>query len=87
MAKILNKLFDDMDELKDKVTVEADEILKVLDVDKILDNPKQYLTSIAGQFVDSFEDEMEKAKTMGQNYAKAVINNVETNKGKTTVES
>ena len=80
MAKILNNLLDKIDALKNKVDTEAGEILEVLDVDKVIDNPREYLEDIASQFIESYEDEMEEAKVMGENYARSILKNVQINK-------
>ncbi len=76
MAKLLSNHLNELDRLKDKITEEAQEILLHIDIDKILDNTKDHVETIAKEFVNSYDDEMRQAHNMGLNYAKSVIRSI-----------
>lgn len=75
---IIRKYLDDIDEIKDKINDDSDEILEVLDLNKLVEMDKQqrleYITNVLFDYWESKEEEIKKAIKLGQKKAKDILN-------------
>ena len=73
MAKLISNYLDKLDLLEEEVDRNADNILNVIDIDKLLEDPEGYLLSLGDAFLKEHIDEIEKASKEGKKFASKVI--------------
>ena len=66
MEDKIHKYLDQIDELKSRVDENSEKILKRIDLEKVLDNPRKYLMIYAKAFYEGHSNEMLKAITLEQ---------------------
>ena len=71
--EIIDGYHDKLDSLKEKIDKSSEEIIKVIDLNKLLENPQQYLESIARQYYESHVPELKKAIKIGEEEAKGIL--------------
>jgi len=71
---LIHKYLDGIDSLKDGVDKNSELILKRIDLDRMLENPRIYLKTIARAFYEAHSQELLKAIDIGRNHAKEIIN-------------
>ena len=82
MAKqILRRYLINIDNLKNDITNEADQLLKVIDINKLLslntEQKKQYLTEMLMDFWEAQDKKIDKAIKMGEDKAELLISATE----------
>jgi len=73
LAKLISNYLDKLDLLEEEVNRNADNILNVIDIDKLLEDPEGYLLSLGDAFLKEHIDEIEKASKEGKKFANKVI--------------
>jgi len=73
LAKLISNYLDKLDLLDEEVDRNADNILNVIDIDKLLEDPEGYLLSLGDAFLKEHIDEIEKASKEGKKFANKVI--------------
>lgn len=73
MAKLISNYLDKLDLLEEEVNRNADNILNVIDIDKLLEDPEGYLLSLGDAFLKEHIDEIQKASKEGKKFASKVI--------------
>lgn len=73
MAQLVHNYLDRLDKLDEVVINNADNILTAIDVDKLLDDPEDYLLSLGSAFLGEHIDEIEKANTEGVKFAEKIL--------------
>ena len=70
---MISNYLDKLDLLDEEVDRNADNILNVIDIDKLLEDPEGYLLSLGDAFLKEHIDEIEKASKEGKKFANKVI--------------
>lgn len=70
---MISNYLDKLDLLEEEVDRNADNILNVIDIDKLLEDPEGYLLSLGDAFLKEHIDEIEKASKEGKKFASKVI--------------
>tara|TARA_R110002012_G_scaffold280834_4_gene469547 strand:- start:1570 stop:1791 length:222 start_codon:yes stop_codon:yes gene_type:complete len=70
---LISNYLDKLDLLEEEVDRNADNILNVIDIDKLLEDPEGYLLSLGDAFLKEHIDEIEKASKEGKKFASKVI--------------
>ncbi len=73
MADKINKYLDTIDELRDQIDTDSEEILSKIDVDEMIANPVEYLKALGRLFFEAHTDELEESIKAGEKKAKAVL--------------
>jgi hypothetical protein len=73
LAKLISNYLDKLDLLEEEVNRNADNILNVIDIDKLLEDPEGYLLSLGDAFLKEHIDEIQKASKEGKKFASKVI--------------
>tara|TARA_Y100000004_G_scaffold52855_1_gene58729 strand:+ start:274 stop:525 length:252 start_codon:yes stop_codon:yes gene_type:complete len=76
MAKTLTTYLNKIAKLEDRIDQQVDELLKAIDLDKLLVNPKPYMEEISKQFYESLEDELLEAIEAGEQKADSIIRSI-----------
>ena len=74
MAQPLHKGIRKVAELQQEIIDNAENILSVIDVEKLVENPKEYLTQLGLEFLNEHIDEIEEGSNQGQKMAEEIIN-------------
>jgi|TARA_A100001201_G_C4003383_1_gene175247 anti-sigma28 factor (negative regulator of flagellin synthesis) len=77
MAQVLKSYLNTITSLEETIDKEVDGILRVIDVDQLLDNPEAYMQEISKQFFESLDDELKQAIEAGELKADRIINSIE----------
>ena len=77
MAQVLKSYLNTITNLEETINKEVDGILRVIDVDQLLDNPEAYMQEISKQFFESLDDELKQAIEAGELKADRIINSIE----------
>jgi len=64
---------DSLDSLKEGVDKNSELILKRIDLEKMLEEPRSYLKAIAKAFYDAHSPQILEAIDVGRNHAKEII--------------
>ena len=64
---------DGIDKLKEKVDSNSETILKRINLDKLMENPSNYLRAIAKAFYESHNQELLEAINIGTKYGKEML--------------
>jgi len=70
---LISNYLDKLDLLEEEVNRNADNILNVIDIDKLLEDPEGYLLSLGDAFLKEHIDEIQKASKEGKKFASKVI--------------
>ena len=73
---MISNYLDKIDLLDEEVDRNADNILNVIDMDKLLEDPEGYLLSLGDAFLKEHIDEIEKASKEGKKFAKKILKNI-----------
>lgn len=73
MESNIHKYLDQIDKLKDKVDKNSETILSKIDIDKLLENPSNYLKVIAKAFYESHGQELLEAIKIGSKHGKKIL--------------
>ena len=77
MAQVLKSYLNTITSLEETIDKEVDGILRVIDVDQLLENPEAYMQEISKQFFESLDDELKQAIEAGELKADRIINSIE----------
>ena len=80
MAKTLTTYLNKISDLEDKIDKEIEELLKVIDMDRLLANPEPYMQELSKQFFESLSDEIKEAIQAGQIKADRIISTIDRSK-------
>tara|TARA_R100000655_G_C2996378_1_gene193782 strand:+ start:2275 stop:2505 length:231 start_codon:yes stop_codon:yes gene_type:complete len=72
-ADIMVKFHVKRDEISQNMRNDADKILKAIDIDKVLENPKDYLTQVGKIFMEVQTPRLDTAFEMGRKYGKDTL--------------
>ena len=72
-ADIMVKFHVKRDEISQSIRDDADKILKAIDIDKVLENPKGYLTQVGKIFMEVQTPRLDTAFEMGRKYGKDTL--------------
>tara|TARA_B100000579_G_C22467235_1_gene681743 strand:+ start:33 stop:263 length:231 start_codon:yes stop_codon:yes gene_type:complete len=72
-ADIMVKFHVKRDEISQSIRDDADKILKAIDIDKVLENPKDYLTQVGKIFMEVQTPRLDTAFEMGRKYGKDTL--------------
>jgi len=70
---MINKHIDEVERLEQIVVDNAEGILSQIDLDKLLENPREYLTGLFNAFVTDHLDEIEEAQKEGERFGKSIV--------------
>ena len=73
MAQLVRDYINSLDKLEEEVSNNADKILDVVDLDKLLEDPENYLLSLGDAFIKEHIDEIQEASNEGKVFANKVI--------------
>ncbi len=73
MAQLVREYINSLDKLEEEVSNNADKILDVVDLDKLLEDPENYLLSLGDAFIKEHIDEIQEASNEGKVFANKVI--------------
>jgi len=73
MSNNINTLQDKLDDLTEDVRNDAELILNQIYIDELLDDPENYIQTLATEFVAQHEDEIKRGILIGRKYAKIII--------------
>lgn len=73
MDNLIHKYLDEIDELKSKVDKSSEKVLKRIDLDKLMENPRKYLKVLAKAYYEAHSDELLKAVDIGRGHAKDIL--------------
>ena len=76
MAESVLKHLEKIDRLQEEVNENAEKILRVIDLDKLLKDPQEYLRKLGIAFLSEHIDEIEKGAKQGEKFAKEVLKDV-----------
>tara|TARA_Y100000310_G_scaffold342569_2_gene446358 strand:+ start:972 stop:1196 length:225 start_codon:yes stop_codon:yes gene_type:complete len=69
----IHKYQDGIDELKDRVEKNSEKILRRLNFDNVMDDPRKYLMIYAKAFYEGHSNELLKAIDIGRDHAKDMM--------------
>jgi hypothetical protein len=72
VAKNVHNYLNRIDDLKHDITEDGDSILKMIDIDKLIKNPSEYLEAVAALFLKKHIGKIQKGKQAGERFAEAV---------------
>ena len=72
-ADVMVKFHVKRDEISQNMRNDADKILKAIDIDKVLENPKDYLTQVGKIFMEVQTPRLDTAFEMGRKYGKDTL--------------
>ena len=73
MAQLVRDYLNNLEVLEEEVSNNADKILDVVDLDKLLKDPENYLLSLGDAFIKEHIDEIQEASNEGKVFANKVI--------------
>tara|TARA_Y100000310_G_C20241545_1_gene604896 strand:+ start:231 stop:461 length:231 start_codon:yes stop_codon:yes gene_type:complete len=73
LAQLVREYINSLDKLEEEVSNNADKILDVVDLDKLLEDPENYLLSLGDAFIKEHIDEIQEASNEGKVFANKVI--------------
>ena len=76
MARTLTNYLNKIDKLEERIDAQIDDLLKVIDLDLLLENPKPYMNELSKQFFESLEDELTEAIQAGEDKANQIVNSI-----------
>lgn len=76
MAQLVRKHIEKLDMLEEVIAENADNILKVIDLDEFLKDPEGYLLLLGDAFLKEHIDEIEKAAQEGKKFADNIISKI-----------
>lgn len=76
MAQLVNSYLDKIDNLQDEVVDNAENILDVVDIDKLLRDPEGYLLKLGDAFLKEHIDEVQKAHKEGKKFADKILKKI-----------
>jgi hypothetical protein len=71
--QIIIEHFEKRQELTDKVKGDTDKILGAINLEKLLDDPKDYLTILGTVFMEMHQKELLEAFDLGQKFGKDML--------------
>ena len=69
----LQKYFDKIDDLQEEVKEQKEDILKGINIQNLLANPKEYLEDLAMDYYEANEEILNDAIQAGENKAKKIL--------------
>lgn len=69
-ADVMVKFHVKRDELSQEIKEDAERILKVMDLDSLLQDPKSYLTQLGALFMEVQNKRLDEAFEMGRKYGR-----------------
>ena len=75
MAQSVRNYVNNLDKIEEVVSDNADNILKAIDLDEFLKDPKKYLLLLGDAFLSEHIDELEQASKEGSRFASEVLKN------------
>ena len=76
MARTLTNYLNKITDLEERIDKEVEQLLKAVDIDKLLVNPKIYMEELSKQFFASLEDELKEAIKAGEIKADRITRNI-----------
>ena len=76
MARTLTNYLNKITELEERIDKEVEQLLKAVDIDKLLVNPKIYMEELSKQFFESLDDELKEAIKAGEIKADRITRNI-----------
>jgi deoxyadenosine/deoxycytidine kinase len=73
LAQLVRDYLNNLEVLEEEVSNNADKILDVVDLDKLLEDPENYLLSLGDAFIKEHIDEIQEASNEGKVFANKVI--------------
>jgi hypothetical protein len=75
--KILDNYFDDLDKIREDIDKQSESILELINPEKLLNNPAEYLSQVGRMFFEHNRKNMKKAIKLGQKKSRRVLNEIE----------
>ena len=76
MAKIVHGYLDRIEDLENQIAEDSTEILKAIDIDRLIENPEAELQSAGMLFLENHLHEIKEGARIGENFAKKILKNV-----------
>ncbi len=76
MARTLTNYLNKITTLEEKIDKEIEQLLKAVDIDKLLLNPQPYMEELSKQFFESLDDELKEAIQAGEVKADRIIRSI-----------
>ena len=76
MARKLTNYLNKITDLEERIDKEVEQLLKAVDIDKLLVNPKIYMEELSKQFFESLDDELKEAIKAGEIKADRITRNI-----------
>ncbi len=76
MARTLTNYLNKITDLEERIDKEVEQLLKAVDIDKLLVNPKIYMEELSKQFFESLDDELKEAIKAGEIKADRITRNI-----------
>ena len=73
MAQLVHNYLDKLDDLRETVVDDADNILAAINMDDLLKDPEEYLLALGDAFLKEHIDEVETAHKEGSKFAKKIL--------------
>ena len=73
MHNLIHKYLDGIDSLKEDVDKNSEKILKRIDLERLLQDPRKYLKVISKAFYESHSNQLLSAIDIGRDHAKEII--------------
>lgn len=70
---MIEEYVERIDELQETIIKDSEKMLKSIDLDELMINPREYLLSIGIGFLSRHLDEIEKGKEEGKRFARKTI--------------
>tara|TARA_R110002110_G_scaffold270155_1_gene485835 strand:+ start:654 stop:893 length:240 start_codon:yes stop_codon:yes gene_type:complete len=70
---LIHKFLDNIDSLKEGVDKNSERILKGIDLERMLENPRTYLKAMAKAFYEAHSPEILEAIDIGKSHAREII--------------
>lgn len=77
--KYLKEHQQELESMRQEIRDRKPEILENIDIDKMMMNPKEYLTNLSKEFYNSNGDKFEKAVGMGKKLSNKILKEVNEN--------
>ena len=71
--EIIDGYHDKLEILKEDIEKDSEKILKAINIDALLKNPKEYLTKLGKQYYESHTPNLKKAIKIGEDEANKMI--------------
>ena len=76
MARTLTNYLNKITDLEERIDKEVEQLLKAVDIDKLLVNPKINMEELSKQFFESLDDELKEAIKAGEIKADRITRNI-----------